>query len=307
MEARIFTDFECCGRKYATMHDFVSHLEESQTHNEMTREIPDYSSITHGMGERQAREAAREMQSFPNQQSLRVPTSQSGLSGFQGNGRSVLAPIQDIDALEDMEMEDTPAPPLQMSSINTGLAQGFRPSAPTTPNVNTSFNLFSQDPTVSSVNTPTLSTQQLNSTNADSSALFSSGMGGFDPSVSMFQNDAMDGYDTNFDYNLALQQEMDGMTIHDPAKRLSSKHTGLDPSQLQFASNSNNMQTDSEFQRILAQQQLAAGIPAAGVLGFPGQEEKKYRCPVIGCEKAYKNQNGLKYHKVVSSPLLDLS
>jgi hypothetical protein len=21
------------------------------------------------------------------------------------------------------------------------------------------------------------------------------------------------------------------------------------------------------------------------------------RCPVIGCEKAYKNQNGLKYHK----------
>ncbi|KAK3079647.1 Transcriptional regulator of ribosomal biogenesis proteins [Coniosporium uncinatum] len=27
------------------------------------------------------------------------------------------------------------------------------------------------------------------------------------------------------------------------------------------------------------------------------QEIKPFRCPVIGCEKAYKNQNGLKYHK----------
>ncbi|KAF2435586.1 hypothetical protein EJ08DRAFT_555925, partial [Tothia fuscella] len=26
-------------------------------------------------------------------------------------------------------------------------------------------------------------------------------------------------------------------------------------------------------------------------------ETKPFKCPVIGCEKAYKNQNGLKYHK----------
>jgi len=29
-------------------------------------------------------------------------------------------------------------------------------------------------------------------------------------------------------------------------------------------------------------------------------EDKPFKCPVIGCEKAYKNQNGLKYHKAVS-------
>lgn len=30
---------------------------------------------------------------------------------------------------------------------------------------------------------------------------------------------------------------------------------------------------------------------------------KPFKCPVIGCEKAYKNQDGLKYHKQVSKGL----
>jgi transcription factor SFP1 len=30
-------------------------------------------------------------------------------------------------------------------------------------------------------------------------------------------------------------------------------------------------------------------------------EPKPFRCPVIGCENAYKNQNGLKHHKSVSN------
>ncbi|KAF8427682.1 hypothetical protein EV426DRAFT_363597 [Tirmania nivea] len=36
-----------------------------------------------------------------------------------------------------------------------------------------------------------------------------------------------------------------------------------------------------------------------GVQGLPigGVEDKPFKCPVVGCEKAYKNQNGLKYHK----------
>lgn len=35
------------------------------------------------------------------------------------------------------------------------------------------------------------------------------------------------------------------------------------------------------------------GLPAGGV------EDKPFKCPVVGCEKAYKNQNGLKYHRSV--------
>ena len=50
---------------------------------------------------------------------------------------------------------------------------------------------------------------------------------------------------------------------------------------------------------------VAQGVhPAAqGVQNLP-QEDKPFKCPVIGCEKAYKNQNGLKYHKSVSVPPL---
>jgi len=33
-------------------------------------------------------------------------------------------------------------------------------------------------------------------------------------------------------------------------------------------------------------------------VGGIGREEKPFKCRVIGCDKAYKNQNGLKYHKM---------
>lgn len=39
-----------------------------------------------------------------------------------------------------------------------------------------------------------------------------------------------------------------------------------------------------------------------GTVDSPGSNfvvvDKPYKCPVIGCDKAYKNQNGLKYHKL---------
>jgi hypothetical protein len=39
----------------------------------------------------------------------------------------------------------------------------------------------------------------------------------------------------------------------------------------------------------------AMGNPQAAAAMMMGEEHKPFRCPVIGCEKAYKNQNGLKY------------
>jgi transcription factor SFP1 len=300
MEATILSNFQCCGLRHATMHDFVSHVEGC--HNDQSKEIQERILIPEGFGRFQPVEPSRSMQTVQNSQIPRSSSSQLG-SGLQNAGKSSLPPIQDIDTLEDMEMEDTPPATLPMQSINTGLAQGFRPSAPSTPNVTASFNIFSQDPTVSSVNTPTLSTHQVSQkTDLDSSMpnFPLGGLSAFDPSLSMFADDSLLPLDMNFDMNMALSSDMSNMTIHDPAKRLSSKNSGLDPSQLQFAMSNNGLQMDSDFQRALQQQQIQAGIPIAGVMGFPGQEEKKYRCPVIGCEKAYKNQNGLKYHKAVS-------
>lgn len=38
--------------------------------------------------------------------------------------------------------------------------------------------------------------------------------------------------------------------------------------------------------------------PARHLYVMENNELKPYRCPVIGCEKTYKNQNGLKYHRL---------
>jgi transcription factor SFP1 len=56
---------------------------------------------------------------------------------------------------------------------------------------------------------------------------------------------------------------------------------------------------NSDIARRIREQQLLAGVPDTTSI-LPNEEPKPFRCPVIGCEKAYKNQNGLKYHKAVS-------
>lgn len=38
--------------------------------------------------------------------------------------------------------------------------------------------------------------------------------------------------------------------------------------------------------------------PARHLYVMENEEFKPFKCPVIGCEKAYKNQNGLKYHRI---------
>ena len=38
--------------------------------------------------------------------------------------------------------------------------------------------------------------------------------------------------------------------------------------------------------------------PARRLYVMDHEEHKPFKCPVIGCEKTYKNQNGLKYHKI---------
>lgn len=54
---------------------------------------------------------------------------------------------------------------------------------------------------------------------------------------------------------------------------------------------------NSEIARRIREQQMLAGVPDTTTGILSNDEPKPFRCPVIGCEKAYKNQNGLKYHK----------
>ncbi|KAF2751330.1 hypothetical protein M011DRAFT_491836 [Sporormia fimetaria CBS 119925] len=265
------------------------------------------------------------------------PTSTSGyrpqrLGSFS---RTNLSTVQDMDSLDNMDMDDVgpamdglapidetshfssqtqsqynnnqgPLQPLNVN-ISNGMQQhqGLRTSTPTTPSASQQFGL-QHNPTVSSVNTPTLGTApSLTSpesshpgTPAELDMDFTSGF-----SQPMTGMQGMDmGYNgmnsmngMNFGNGMA---GFDG-TIDQPGKRLFSKHGGgVTQQQLQAAYN--NFQkmsaTDqSDLAKRIREQQImnGANIPQ---LPFP-EEVKPFRCPVIGCEKAYKNQNGLKYHK----------
>ena len=195
-----------------------------------------------------------------------------------------------MDDLDAMELDDA-APAVQppqhqfqpqpqfgrqqprAPTLNTGISNGLggsQMSTPTTPQPNQNF-AFSSNPTVSSVNTPTFGA------NGDSIDYVS---------VDSPGTVTGDGLDLS---NFGLGQDMTG-TIDDPAKRLlSSNKNGFGPAQT-------TAQTD--LARRIREQQISAGMDP-NTFGFSNDEVKPFRCPVIGCEKAYKNQNGLKYHKQV--------
>jgi len=226
----------------------------------------------------------------------------------------------EMDAVGDMELDETVGPMdmddsqrtiqqtrqlfgqqqrPQLHLNSSGLPrQALRTSQPTTPAA-ASFG-FQNNPTVSSVNTPTLTTQQglpqrgqFGQENGDDDDL---------PGMPMKMNLANLNLNTN---------QLGGLnfgtlgTIDDPAKRLYSPGGTT-----QMTSQQRAFDQQLQMQQQLQQQlqamnldlsQLPAGTDPSMILQQmtalmmpPNEEPKPFRCPVIGCEKAYKNQNGLK-------------
>jgi transcription factor SFP1 len=264
---------------------------------------------------------------------------------------SNLQTIPDMDTLEDMEMDDmdgveetTPppnlytqhqtsnqSPPAQFNQphqsrvphLNMNLMQGhqgLRNSTPTTPVGQGRQGLpYQNNPTVSSVNTPTLMSnpmqQQLQDplgqyrSTPDSSApgtpaeldeSIMSGMG----DMSMQNNSLLGNQNQNFGFGgFGMSNDMLDLCIDEPAKRLFSPTGGYGSQNQQTAHmrlGSGQYGANSDIARRIREQQMLAGLPDTVAGMMPNDEPKPFRCPVIGCEKAYKNQNGLKYHKSVS-------
>ncbi|KAK7743559.1 Transcriptional regulator of ribosomal biogenesis proteins [Cytospora paraplurivora] len=236
----------------------------------------------------------------------------------------------EMDAVGDMEMDDMmevdnsqstmqqtrqmfgqqQRPQLHLNSTGLGgfSQQGLRTSTPTTPAAS-GFG-FQNNPTVSSVNTPTLGTQPFRGQfQQDTSNLTT-------PTGEMMDNDmpglpkmdlsnmnmnglgALSGLNTSqfgMGFGNNASNNMNFGTISDPGKQLFSPGGGmLTPEQqnlqqqfAQFGIDVTTLPPGTDPVTLL--QQLA---PLA-----IQEEHKPFKCPVIGCEKAYKNQNGLKYHK----------
>ncbi|KUI58131.1 Transcription factor SFP1 [Cytospora mali] len=245
--------------------------------------------------------------------------------------QSQMSMSDEMDAVGDMEMDEMmdvdssqstmqqtrqmfgqqQRPQLHLNS--TGLSgfgqQGLRTSTPTTPAAN-GFG-FQNNPTVSSVNTPTLGTQPFRGQFSDASNLTTptgemmdndmSGMPKMDLSnLNLNGLSALNGLNTSqfgmgFGNGGNNNNNMNFGTISDPGKQLFSPGGGmLTPEQqnlqqqfAQFGIDVTTLPPGTDPVTLL--QQLA---PLA-----IQEEHKPFKCPVIGCEKAYKNQNGLKYHK----------
>ena len=208
-------------------------------------------------------------------------------------------------------------PPLNLNTLAGNplqTHQGLRNSQPNTPiSAGRSGGLFQNNPTVSSVNTPTLSThplshQQQYINTPDSSAPGTPGE--LDPDFvgnigNMFMGNQrlMSSQFPSFGgYGFGNNNEMLDLCIDEPAKRLFSLNGGFDTPQTTSSSSKlgeDQYSENSEIARTIREQQRMAGVPEPQPdNGIP----KPFHCPVIGCEKAYKNHNGLKYHKSVRSP-----
>ncbi|KAF2273431.1 uncharacterized protein EI97DRAFT_461094 [Westerdykella ornata] len=348
MEAAFMKDFTCCGLTLASLHDLLQHFEEVHANAPPPRATQSGNGglpPTSGASAGATSASQMQTQGEPAMQTqLGFHPRQNSMGGFRPQrlgsfSRSNLSTVQDMDGLDNMEMDDvntnmdglapiqeTPALTPQQSQsqfnqnqsqlqqLNVNLAnmqqhQGLRTSTPSTPATSQQFGL-QNNPTVSSVNTPTLGAAPMQNTNnltspesshpgtpAELDMDFSNGFG--QPMIGMQGMDTMNFGNMNLGNGMVNGLPGFDGTIDQPGKRLFSKHGGgCTQQQLQAAYNNFQKMSSTEqsdLAKRIREQQIMAGanIPQ---LPFP-EEVKPFRCPVIGCEKAYKNQNGLKYHK----------
>ncbi|KAI9893906.1 MAG: Transcriptional regulator of ribosomal biogenesis proteins [Vezdaea aestivalis] len=292
------------------------------------------------------------MRQQQNQNPQQVPVDHSSPAS---QTKTITQPSQDLEEVEDMEMDDvdedydepTPPPtqipqqsqvqqagsshfgrPVQRAHDPLGLNtsnltaqmqthQGLRNSQPPTPvGGNPHVMSYQHNPTVSSVNTPSLGNhpqQQVAPNNHVIHNQFSP-----DSSVPGTPSELSNDYSAELQAQMASQQfqqvqpaygydtfggmpDMD-MCIDDPAKRLYTPGGGF-MSHQQMSRFPMNGAPPGYNPELLGRMQEQQAHQMMGNMGNNGlgmvapEDVKPFRCPVIGCEKAYKNQNGLKYHK----------
>ena len=200
-------------------------------------------------------------------------------------------------------------PPLDLNNLGNPMQnfQGIRQSQPSTP-LSAGGRPYHGNPTVSSVNTPTMTShprQQSQFKTPESSAPGTpcelepdvlGDMSNMSMNVSAYMTmPQTDMVSFGFNNDTSLGE----IYIDDPAKRLYNPLASINQSQQTVHERLGNAQyaPDSEVAKRIRERQQGVGLADT----LTGDEPKPFRCPVIGCEKAYKNQNGLKYHKSVSA------
>lgn len=316
-------DFSCCAVTLPTLHDLLQHYEEAHATK------PTQPGHRPSQSDRAALAAAAIAQQQSQQQNNQSRGLQPDRFDMMRKPSLNLPQHSDLDTIDDMEMDEPMGendtsqmfsqqqnngqggfgdPNDRGSQLNLTMLQtqqSFKGSQPGTPVPTTRPINLQNNPTVSSVNTPTLMSNPLHTSfrqTPDSSGpgtpaeLDENVVGPFGD-LSMQGNPLMSGQSQlpRFPGN----NDMVDLCIDEPAKRLFSPTGGPGQQNTHFKLGGAQYGPDSDIARRIREQQLLAGVPDTTNL-LPNEEPKPFRCPVIGCEKAYKNQNGLKYHKAVS-------
>lgn len=240
--------------------------------------------------------------------------------------------IDEMDGMDDMEMDDpvgpmdqAPETPVQQKQQPVQAAQqslfgqqprpqlnlnsngmqhsGLRTSQPPTPAASGFGFQHQGNPTVSSVNTPTLSThmQQQQQTFSPQTSVPGTPAGEYEDEFnSMALNMGINNMNMAYPFGFGNNDLGADLCIDDPAKRLFSPNGGFGQNralQQQFAQfNLGNGQYGNNNTAAIQAYQQQQRMALNGMMDntMMGEEHKPFKCPVIGCEKAYKNQNGLK-------------
>ena len=363
-------DFSCCGLTLPSLHELLQHYEEQhgqqmppstqkQNLGHMTQHPDNKAAIAAGAAaavQERAQQQRKQTESVHTNSASAMPTRSNApimsratqlplRSAAVEKAPNQLPLSHDMDAVQDMELDDdtsspmtnlqthypiqeqprmiqrsqfgqppsTRVPPLDLNNLGNPLQphQGLRNSTPTTPVASGRIGtIYQNNPTVSSVNTPTLTThplQQQYVNTPDSSTPGTPGepnndfIGNYNnTSISSNPYSIQNQYQGFGQYGYGNGNEMLDLCIDEPAKRLFSFDGGFSNPQQSSSSKLGDgaYAEDSELARTIREQQRMAGVPDPQLDG--SNVPKPFHCPVIGCEKAYKNQNGLKYHKSVS-------
>ncbi|KFY27963.1 hypothetical protein V493_03179 [Pseudogymnoascus sp. VKM F-4281 (FW-2241)] len=320
LEANFMRDFSCCGHTLPTLHDLLQHYEEchaqqtpqslrtaAQQQQVRDQQQPNSKAAIASQAANSVQQQAQQQRQQQQQRSQNagfnankpaggISTLTGGIQQMRRQQSSPSTPTQksaqpsggdDMDGVEDMEMDDPVGPmdPVDGSANRPVAQQSMFGQQQRPNNITNTGGMLHQG-----LRTPAELDDDFNTMNMD---------------MNNIGNMNMNTNNMNFPYGFGNDLGLE-LCIDEPAKRLFSPNGGfgnqkaLQQQFAQFGLGNGQFANNDDLVRRLRQQQMMqmqgfGNGSAAMMMG--GEEHKPFRCPVIGCEKAYKNQNGLKYHK----------
>lgn len=336
LEANFWSNLRCCDTGFSDLHELLQHYED--VHQQAPSTFP--HRMSHPSSGRFRRKSsflngANQGQIANNQQrgfypSTEFDSNRSGQHLQDGVGKPFgtpgLSAVPDMDTIGEMEMDyeqdgsnglgqGTPFNNQRPPPINSNLANAMNVqsgnTSSTVPTPTTARQTNPSNPMMSSMNTPSFAAntphQQrpnqvlpdgLNSSNNRRDVQMPANSSMYNPHVLSSLNNDM----SALDFSAARHgngADMIDLCINDPARALFSDGGVIDPAQSMHFGFVNGAATNPD--------DPAGAMPSPHTVAaralLPGEEERPFKCKVIGCEKAYKNANGLRYHEKVRSIL----